>query len=212
MNLNELTGVKQYKDMQLPDLITKVMSDNGFEKLGEGSFGVAYKRPGDNYVYKLYVADAGYSQFIEYAQSHSSPHLPRIFGSKSLSAFWKRPPKNIDERLYVAKVEYITPAEEIDGDDGYNMVNLINSRIRHELDIDALDDHTKEMAVAAMSFAQEIQSLVRETNSHTHDLDLTTNNVGFRSNGDVVMIDPLFKTGKSGEHPLKRRNSSFYKT
>jgi hypothetical protein len=212
MNINELTGVKQYKDMQLPDLITKVMADNGFEKLGAGSFGVAYKRPKDDYVYKLFVEDSAYAKFIEYSMKNPSAYFPRVDGYKSLSAFWKRAPRQLDERLYVAKVEFIMVGRSLQhefqviADHIYSIFSgieywLSKDSTTEEIEsyiIDAIADYEIEgISPALVNKLVDFIDTIRNFSGATDidfpaAVDIHPGNIGFRKNGEWVLVDPVF--------------------
>jgi hypothetical protein len=224
MRLDELIGVKKYKDMQLPELITQVMNDNGFVKLGEGSFGVAYRRGNDPFVYKLYLEDDGYSQFVDYAKKHNSIHLPKVYWAKSLSAFWKRAPVDISEQLYIVKIEYITPLLLSNLDEEYietarihsmsllhHNKNVSDIEIYNKLEYMVIDDGvmSKEMLYQCISFSREMQKLIDATTATHGDLDLTSSNYGLRNNTDIVAMDPLFTASMwvPQKHPLIRQDN-----
>jgi hypothetical protein len=205
MKLNELVGVKKYKDMQLPELITQVMNDNGFKKLGKGALGVAFKRQGDPYVYKLFVKDSCYQQFIEYAMKNPSKNFPRIYGFKSLSAFWKRPEINIDERLYIAKVEYITLAEQSQYENT-GISNFIEEQLKYGSDLSTLDRafqvdvdngniridsgvNVDVLAANAKEFIFVVAAMINALPKFC-SIDIHGENYGYRENGDMVILDP----------------------
>jgi hypothetical protein len=214
MRLNELTGIKNrgYDKLTLPELITQVMKDNGFVKLGTGAFGVAYRRGNDPYVYKLFVQDTGYSKFLEYAQKHSSHNLPKIYGVQSLTAFWKRPEINIDERLYIAKVEYIPGLNkgskfaklfdelpEYEGLDFVEGSTLPLDRI-YEIIHSKASDIVEDLALKMNKF--EINDVSNALFSAAgvllyagagFEVDAHSGNFGLRADDSIVCIDPLVK-------------------
>jgi hypothetical protein len=223
MNINELTGVKQYKDIPLHDLITKVMADNGFEKLGSGAFGVAYRHGNDPFVYKLFVKDSCYAGFVEYAKENPSIHYPKIYGFKSLTSFWKRPPAQVDERLYVAKVEYIEPfpyeyasSRGLSGfirQFGSNGVYNRDIAIAHAKSTD-YGGNGPEYVDRMIAFAIDCAKALRQLSSKCYP-DLHIGNLGIRriGNEDIfVVIDPALSPNDSGSenHPLDRKYINFY--
>jgi hypothetical protein len=203
MHLNELTGVKKYHEIPLHELIAEVMAENGFEKIGKGMFGVAYKRPADNYVYKLYIEDYAYSYFIKYAQEHSSPFFPKIHGFKTLRAFWKRLEMDIDEKLMIAKVEYVTPMSQIVRYHPF-LKSVVKPGVKQLLNATDQDQYDRALLhwLRLMyqqgidgAFSEKVIEMMEEWSalakiSHHHP-DAHTGNYGMNSEGDLKMIDPL---------------------
>lgn len=63
------------------DKFNEYMSDNGFNKLGQGAFGAVYEKPGYPWVFKLFANDAAYLAWINYvAKNQSNEHVPKLKG------------------------------------------------------------------------------------------------------------------------------------
>jgi hypothetical protein len=59
------------------------LEDAGYKALGAGSFGSVYKKPGSNYVLKLFESDDnGYITYLNMIKNHqNNPHFPKIRGN-----------------------------------------------------------------------------------------------------------------------------------
>lgn len=59
-----------------------VLQNAGYRRLGNGSFGAVYQKPGNPYVLKVFTpADKAYLDFLALARAHAdNPHFPRFFG------------------------------------------------------------------------------------------------------------------------------------
>lgn len=92
--LNELMGVKRFANMstdQIIKFIQKEFGDDGKMKvLGTGANGVAIEVGG--VVFKMWMHDSAYSDFIKFVQSHpDNPFLPKLLsGVKKMPAFFLR--------------------------------------------------------------------------------------------------------------------------
>lgn len=74
MNLSELT-------LPMKSGAMKRLTDAGYEKLGSGQTGDVFKKPGSNYVLKLFTADDDpYLAFVKLAQENPNPHFPKFVG------------------------------------------------------------------------------------------------------------------------------------
>lgn len=60
----------------------QVLRRAGYQRLGKGSFGAVYQKPGRPYVLKVISSrDRSYLDFIALARAHSTnPHFPRFYG------------------------------------------------------------------------------------------------------------------------------------
>jgi hypothetical protein len=232
MKLDELTGVKQYQDKTLSELITHVMAENGFDLLGAGSFGVAFRKGNDPFVYKIFVKDTCYHDFMLFVQSQKDSHYPIVKGFKSLTAFWKRAPENIDERLYIAKVEYIRPSiyekqNKINGltdqmisttmsslQAGQNKKSILKYIMKslkeskqNFNDPSMSSSELTSTAIKILSFVESWEALYNVIHEQC-DMDIHDGNYGYRANGDLVVLDPAAHGGEYEErmlnHPLDR--------
>ena len=81
------TFVSRYKD---PDYIerrnqmsnfTIELTKHGFNKVGSGSFGIVYEKPGYPWLFKIFHIDPAYLEFLKWAiKNQSNPYIPKIKG------------------------------------------------------------------------------------------------------------------------------------
>lgn len=107
MRLDELIGIKKYKDYDVEDedIIVKHMMHLGLKHLGSGSSGHVFLDKSGNAV-KLYSPDdVCYTAFVEYCQKHSSVHLPKIISKKIRLA---------NKDYYMVRFERLHPIQDYD--------------------------------------------------------------------------------------------------
>lgn len=57
------------------------MTENGFRRIGSGKYGVAYAHPQKDYILKVFMRDAAYLKWLDFAKRHpNNPHVPKIRG------------------------------------------------------------------------------------------------------------------------------------
>jgi hypothetical protein len=55
------------------------LETKGWERAGEGAFGIVYKKPNKNYVIKVYKDDEAYDNFLNFIErNQNDPHIPKI--------------------------------------------------------------------------------------------------------------------------------------
>lgn len=79
--LTELTGIKQYVNHKDPDEaleeISDMLSDIGYEFVGEGTYGLVMAKPNAPFIVKIFSTwDHCYKSFVDYAVKNKSPHVP----------------------------------------------------------------------------------------------------------------------------------------
>lgn len=111
MKLYELAGVKKFASMNHEQVIQYLETNLGkgkFKLLGKGWFGYAVMIGAD--VYKFWMVDSGYHDFVEYClKDQSNPYLP-VFKSKikTMPAFFLKNEGAKDKVFYV-KMEMLKP-------------------------------------------------------------------------------------------------------
>lgn len=60
----------------------KKLVDAGYEKIGSGTWGNVFSKPGDSLVLKLFhPGDEAYTDFVKLVMQHqNNPHFPKIYG------------------------------------------------------------------------------------------------------------------------------------
>jgi hypothetical protein len=219
MNLNELVGVKKYKDIPLHTLIDDVMAEKGYDKIGSGAFGAAYRKPGADYVYKLFVRDSCYAKFIRHAMKNPSIHYPKVHGFKSLTSFWKRLESQANEKLYIVKIEYVEPGL---GDYDYtSLASMVRYYGSNPIKKDTFQEHMKDEKYA--NTPEKLKQTYSFFNTCYRtmlllrgcDNDLHPGNFGIRNartpEETFVLLDPAvnIKEINRADHPVNRRYSDF---
>lgn len=191
MRLLELTGYRQYQDMNRFDLVHTILKPRGFTMLDSGKYSEVWHRDGDAYLYKIYDQDLCYDEFLKYAENHPNPHYPKVYWRKSLRAFWSRYETDLDERLIIVKLEYLPHALP---DNIWNPLNyLVNQGVFKQKDQKQLPDDVREMMIAVQ------HAWYLATEGAGCSIDAHHANVRQRDDGTIVIIDPVWE----GESPYQ---------
>lgn len=110
MRLDELTGVKRYRDRSLHDALWDFTRAGG-EVLGVGRFGTVITHPSWDHVYKFFAHDDGYLRFVRWVLKNPDPAFPRFLSKpKRIVPFFKRHRR--EPYLYVVKIERLLPLHD----------------------------------------------------------------------------------------------------
>jgi hypothetical protein len=102
MRIDELTGVKKYKERTLWDVLDDFTKAGG--SWANGSYGTVLLHSNWNYVYKFFTDDVPYLRFIRWAARNPHPCLPRVLSPvRRWTPFYKRHKK--DDQVYIVKLE-----------------------------------------------------------------------------------------------------------
>lgn len=112
-NINELAGVKRFRDMPVADVLSYFKSQMGngpVTMLGKGAHGAAFMI--GNNVYKMWMQDSAYQAFVNYALQHQdNPFLPKFYsGIKQMPAFFIRG-ANAPDKVNFIKMEKLSGTE-----------------------------------------------------------------------------------------------------
>ena len=70
---------EQDKPKKNLDEYNEMLLQNGWKRIGAGSYGVVYEKQGLNYVIKVYINDPSYSAYLDFIlENQNDPHLPKI--------------------------------------------------------------------------------------------------------------------------------------
>jgi hypothetical protein len=107
MRLDELTGVKKYRERDLHDVISDFVKAGG-EWLGSGRYANVIGFPGRDYVWKFFPNDSCYIGFVRWALRNPAPYLP-VFLNKPrwIVPFYRR--QKTEAKLCVVKLERLEP-------------------------------------------------------------------------------------------------------
>lgn len=215
--VDELVGVKKFANMTHLDIVKYLKDTFGegrFRVLGDGTNAIALELNG--VVYKFWLKDSAYEDFVRYAaKNQDNPLLPKIrSGIKELPAFFVRSNLAPDTIRYV-KLEFLESCTDrsirCTNESGIyrDMATLasgIHARLRiTELTAQQIEDQFVEKfydsdAVAAgkdgsqtltPEFKNLIQTVWEITQLGDHLADYHDGNFLSRENGEVVIIDPI---------------------
>ena len=163
---------KQHYDAmaKFHDFITQ----HGFKRLGEGSFGAVYEKPGYPWVFKIFNNDPAYLAWIEFAlKNQNNPHVPKFKG---------RPFKITDKAFAIRmeKLEHSDTAIESVRNllKRWNGTTLTGHQAQYLDDVGIPDMTPILNGIAAISVRQNLS------------VDIHEYNVMSRG-GEPVIVDPL---------------------
>lgn len=110
MKLFELNGVKRFNDMtkgQVLNYIRANMGNGSVKVLGSGDQGAALL-VGNN-VYKFWLRDSAYTDFVNYSIQQNNPYLPKFLSPiKQMPIFFKHTKEVADQGLCYVKMERLS--------------------------------------------------------------------------------------------------------
>lgn len=221
--LSELVGVKKYYGKKcIADILENEL---GWRDIGSGKFANVYEVPGKNYVVKVWTDDEPYEIFLKYILTHPNKHFPKVLGRlKSIPAMYKRTDRK--ETVKMVKLERLEPCPA----KTYEMVESIlrgSRSYKHTYYVDK-DYQKKDGSIITVKRERfeyhDLSEIFPQTDSifdvyHTmmEDLDdtrcspdVTNRNIMQRSDGTIVLIDPLWYDGTYSLYNLYRMEEESY--
>ena len=151
----------------------------GWQRRGQGSFGVVYQHTQKPYVIKVFVDGGGweYLKWIKYVQQHQdNPHLPRLYGS----------PRQISSTAWAIRMEVLQNITRA----------AIRNYINPEIDVSDKDRHRllEELVGDAnglwlQKHHPQLHQAIEAAYSFGDDLVEGGQNI-MQRNGVLVLIDP----------------------
>lgn len=213
VRLNELLGARKFADMTATQILNLLdADDDGNHKfevklLGQGATGAAILI--NDSVYKMWMVDSAYTEFVKYCLTHrGSPFLPKFQSKiKTMPAFFLRHHKAPD-RVNFIKMEKLKPLESISaansikikyGTEAHQSVALpfflmgIEKAYRVKNDDGFEDNVIKGCNIANVddnSEFRDILKIISDMQKFKYNLDLHTGNWMLRGD-QVVLIDPI---------------------
>lgn len=128
MILAELKGIKTgHVNDTYSDFILNLAQKHGIA-LKTGMQAKVLVMPGKDYVYRIWVDDDGYEQWLEYCNSHTSKHLPKILSPvRVLDVTFSRLPKDL--KIKLVKLEKLEPLTDVELIHAIEMLNELKFRI-----------------------------------------------------------------------------------
>jgi hypothetical protein len=198
-------------------LVDKFEADGG-QLLGQGRYGQVLYHPDWPYVIKLFPQDDIYLKFIRFAYSNPHVSFPKIYGPpKSVVPRWTRTLRW--SKVYVARIERLY--EPKDWDDHRRTVNFLDKyidiifqKLSGKSTISDVDSMSETLALVERRLKDPNIRNVAEglyllkQNNIPGVLDLHENNLMYRANGQLVLIDPLWEG--STPYAQERANREMY--
>lgn len=167
------------KNPKWKKVLTNMMRQKGFELLGTGINGAVYENPQYPYVLKVWRNDSGYEEWLHFCMTHqSNRHVPKIKGKVI----------RLNRIFSVVRMEKLLPCKPSTASSGVSL-----RKPKGDEFIDTIEN------MIAMPYGKMIEN-------PDHDLveiakfmrdwepvsDLSHHNIMERSNGEIVIIDPLY--------------------
>lgn len=194
MNLLELIGVKQFKDMRRGDVVHLVNGLTPFKLVGSGHFSNVFKK--DDKIYKFWYHDRGYEKFLRFVKNNSAnEHLPHVLSPiKTIPAFFKHHPSVGDRIKYVVMEPLESMPRRISLTDEGHPVQITASEFLKLVKNDATRGELKRSPDLKQDISDFIDTYERLNDFHPAD-DLYDQNVMWRkSDGKLVIVDPYADT------------------
>lgn len=229
--IKEMIGVKKFQNMTAHDLLKYLGGDDSSQVkiLGDGSHAVALKIK--NWVYKFWMLDSAYDSYVRYSLAHTSNPFVPVFKSKikTMPAFFLRSEHAPDQVKYVEMEELyrVTPGEfenmtfDLQGTDNktgerkayqVTMGRLLVWADQSLFGFSSFLDHasakwdaTFPMNEQDYEFSQLVDLLV-DLKELDGFVDIHADNVMKRSNGQLVIIDPV---ANEDDHVANLRMAEF---
>lgn len=193
MNLNELVGVKRYRDHDIQQLIHAFSTEGGYELISRGRMAYAFGTPGKNEVLKVWRKDTAYEHFVELAHEwHRNKHVPRFFTPvKELTIHGLK--------LKYVRMERLAEVDRFELDGKYYTTEALTEGLTDALSFH--DDRQLEDVEAYMHklggqgselrfYLQTATSLIYEMVEYGAQDDLKASNLLQRADGTPVITDP----------------------
>ena len=143
--------------------IVELLGKYGFEKVGEGLYGQVFINPNHDYALKVFRGDSGYVKWIDFCRNHQdNPYIPKIKGKII----------KITPNIFAIRMEKLEKANYVDAFDF-----VVSLKI-------AID---KPISSDAPAILKDIINFLKMQRS----IDLNQQNVMQRSDGHIVITDPL---------------------
>lgn len=201
----EMIGVKKYSNLTVDKLLTHLSDTHGLGVLGAGAFGKVLEVPNKNYVYKIFDNDNAYLSFVNYVIKNPNKHFPKFLKSpKLLHSFYRRSP--IEPNMFTAvAIEKLQPLSQPNYIYAYWIITLLEDIIHNTFIVTEWPaelpngnyNHKKisyeDIMVADPNIASIINAFLKMYRSGDviGDLDLHLSNIMQRTDGTLVITDPV---------------------
>lgn len=194
MILNELIGIKRYREHDVQQLAQAFSTESGYELISSGRMAFAFGVPGKNEVLKVWKLDTAYEHFVELAREwHRNKHVPRFLTPVKTLHLPKVSLKYVrmerleeadsfvlDGRSYSSKALTVDLTDSLDFEDSDKQLDEVNRYMS------VLKSDGKELRF----YLQTAVSLIYEMVEYGAQDDLRESNLLMRADGTPVITDP----------------------
>lgn len=207
MRIDELTGVKKYREQSLWDVLRDFEAAGG-QWLGSGRYANVIGFPNRDYVWKFFPDDRCYIAYVRWALRNPAPYLPKFLSKpRWIVPFYRR--KKTESKICVVKMEKLNPwALPTLPDKGQLSLDTffyvatrcyIRPKGSEQLAIED-DDYAGPFIAAYPELTELAKGYVALLNSGVScSLDLHAANIMQRADGSLVFTDPFW----IGESPYQ---------
>jgi hypothetical protein len=140
-------NMKQHGYDRLNDRFNKLeleLINQGWKRLGKGSYGLVYEHPSFPYIFKIFYDDPDYFKYFNWArQRQNNPHVPKIKGKYI----------KINNKTYAVRMEKLEPLSSFNSVLKQYIDPELQSKSR--LDISNYDDIDKLSLYSNLKFLKE---------------------------------------------------------
>ena len=156
-------------------IFTTELVKYGFHKVGSGSFGFVYSKPGYPWLFKIFNTDPAYLAFLKWAITHQdNPHAPKIKGKII----------KINDDTYAIRIEQLKPFRR-STDQLYNLQQIFEKYLDSRRKLTISDRKWFEINFPDML---EVIDAMKQTGYH---FDIHIDNIMLRGKVPVI-TDPIY--------------------
>ena len=153
---------------------TAFLEEHGFVKLGQGSFGAVFEKPGYPWMFKIFNKDPAYLHFLKYVMTHQkNPNLPKIKGGII----------KINDATYAVRIEKLKPIP-LGSEPATQLVRILHV-------IDSYGDLSDSQVEWIEKTVPGVHEFFMTFPLDGYEYDIHYENIMMRGN-TVVIADPLY--------------------
>lgn len=157
--------------------IEQKLASIGWNRVGLGAYGIVFKNPKYPYVIKVFSDDPNYYTWFEFMRANQdNPHIPKIIGYRAI----------LDDRALAIRLEKLYSIDI----DQFKAVNEIDKRIQYSKGT-SREAEVLEFLENKYPEYSKLIALIKLLHEKTPWLDLHADNVMQRSDGTIVITDPV---------------------
>lgn len=206
--LENLQGVKKYHHMTWTRFVNELYNKYKIRCIGKGKFGQVFWKGGWNYVVKVFDNDCAYLDYVDFCINNPNPHYPKFVKKPLHMHQFHMRPHNSQKMMQIVKIELLEPLDE----HWYslNLEKIFKLLTKQVSEIEIFNEHRNQYE--SYTDVNEIFNLYKRYNVEqimsaiykikhyfpNYKLDLHRQNLMQRSDGTVVLSDPLYDPTSPG--------------